>query len=213
MVLSGRGFEKRSRNSNDLYLISQVKEIHSFETWQSLLLVIGTLSMVILSALDLVPLFISLSLLLPLMVAAKMLTLDEIKRKLDLNLALLIGFALALGVAMSKTGTSNQVAEFLLAIIKGENKFSLFLAIFALTNVFSAFLTSKAGVAILFPIVLALAKNLGADPIPFVLILAFGAAANFLTPIGYQTNLMVFGPGGYKFRDYFKVGLPLTIYS
>jgi di/tricarboxylate transporter len=71
--------------------------------------------------------------------------------------------------------------------------------------------TNKAAVAIIFPVALSMAADLGLDPKPFILTVAFGGAASFMTPSGYQTNLMVFGPGGYRFKDFLKVGFPLTL--
>ena len=74
----------------------------------------------------------------------------------------------------------------------------------------AAFITNKAAVAVIFPVSLTLAQELNLDIMPFILVVAYAAAANFMTPIGYQTNLMVYGPGGYKFKDFFKIGAPLT---
>lgn len=211
LILTGSGFEKRARTSNDFYLISQSREVHRFTPLQNWILILGSATMIILSATGLVPLFTSLLILIPLLVFSGILNLYEIKIKLDLNLALLIAFALALGTAMTKTGTSDLFASQILGLFKHENLFVLFLVIFFVTNLLSSFLTNMTGVAIVFPIALSIAHSLEVDPIPFVLLVAFGAAANFLTPIGYQTNLMVYGPGGYRFKDYFKVGLPITI--
>ena len=90
-------------------------------------------------------------------------------------------------------------------------KFALLAGIFLITSILAAFITAKAAAAIIFPISLTTAVNLGLDPLPFVLIVSFGAAANFMTPIGFQTNLMVYGPGGYNFRDFFRTGAPLTL--
>ena len=72
-------------------------------------------------------------------------------------------------------------------------------------------MTNKAAVALVFPIALTLALNLNLDPKPFILLVAFAGAASFITPIGYQTNLMIYGPGRYTFKDFFKIGLPLTL--
>jgi len=79
-----------------------------------------------------------------------------------------------------------------------------------ITSVLAAYITAKAAAAIIFPISLTTAVNLGLNPLPFVLIVAFASAANFMTPVGFQTNLMVYGPGGYTFTAFFKVGAPLT---
>ena len=80
-----------------------------------------------------------------------------------------------------------------------------------ITTILAAYITTKAAVAIIFPISLTMAVNLNLNPMPFILIVAYASAANFMTPIGFQTNLMVYGPGGYSFKDFFRVGFPLTI--
>ena len=89
--------------------------------------------------------------------------------------------------------------------------FSLLLGLFLATNLLACFITNIGAVAITFPVAISLAAQLGVDPKPFALLIAFAGAASFMTPIGYQTNLMVYGPGGYNFKDFFRIGLPLTI--
>jgi di/tricarboxylate transporter len=85
------------------------------------------------------------------------------------------------------------------------------LGIVLATKLITELITNNAAAALLFPIALASAQQLGVDPRPFVIAVAMAASNSFLTPIGYQTNTMVYGPGGYRFTDYFRVGLPVTI--
>jgi len=87
----------------------------------------------------------------------------------------------------------------------------LLAGIYLITNLLASVITNIGAVAIVFPISLSLAEQLSANPKPFVLLVAYAAAASFITPIGYQTNLMVYGPGGYTFKDFFRIGLPLSI--
>jgi di/tricarboxylate transporter len=82
-------------------------------------------------------------------------------------------------------------------------------AVYLVTNVLAGLVTTVAAASIVFPFAAATAVALGADPRPFVLAVAYGAAANFATPVGYQTNLIVYGPGGYRYGDYFRMGAPL----
>lgn len=79
------------------------------------------------------------------------------------------------------------------------------------TVLFTELITNNAAAALMFPIALATAKTLGVDFMPFVIAILFAASASFATPIGYQTNLMVYGPGGYQFTDYYRIGIPITI--
>ena len=83
--------------------------------------------------------------------------------------------------------------------------------VFLVTNILASYMTNLAAVAIIFPISVGLAQSMNLPLEPFIMIVAFGGAANFITPIGYQTNLMVYGSGGYSFNDFMKIGLPLTI--
>jgi di/tricarboxylate transporter len=119
--------------------------------------------------------------------------------------------SLALGVAMIKTGVANTLADGLMYLFKPLGKYGTLAGIYFITATLAGFITNKAAVAIVFPISLTLAVQLGVNPLPFILVVSFAAAANFINPIGYQTNLMVYGPGGYKFKDFIRVGTPLTI--
>ena len=112
---------------------------------------------------------------------------------------------------MIKSGTAPMLANFLIVIFTPLGKYGILFGIFLITSILGAYITGKAAVAIIFPIAVSMSINLGLDPKPFILTVAYAAAANFITPIGYQTNLMIYGPGGYSFRDFFKLGFPLTV--
>jgi di/tricarboxylate transporter len=112
---------------------------------------------------------------------------------------------------MMKTGLADSIAHSVVFIFKPFGKYGLLIGIYMITALMAAFITNKAAVAIIFPIALSVALQLGVNPLPFILVVSFAGAANFMTPIGYQTNLMVYGPGGYKFKDFLIVGTPLTI--
>jgi di/tricarboxylate transporter len=100
----------------------------------------------------------------------------------------------------------------LLTIFQPLGNIGALFGIYLITTILAAYITNKASVGIIFPIALVMSENLGIDnPTPFILTVAYAAAANFMTPIGYQTNLMVYGPGKYSFKDFFKIGFPLTI--
>ena len=135
----------------------------------------------------------------------------DIPKSIDYELAMVIALSLALGTAMLKTGVAEMLANSLISIFLPFGKVALLAGIFLITSLLANLITNKAAVALIFPISLTMASNLSLPPQPFILVVAFAAAANFMTPIGYQTNLMVYGPGGYSFRDFFKIGFPLTL--
>ena len=143
--------------------------------------------------------------------AMKITNPKELHKAVDYNLALIIALSLALGTAMIKSGAAELIADLVITVFLPLGKVGLLFGIYFITAILAAYITNKAAVAIIFPISLTMAVNLNLPPMPFILVVSFAAAANFMTPIGYQTNLMVYGPGGYSFKDFFRVGFPLTI--
>ena len=141
----------------------------------------------------------------------KVVSSKDLPKSIDYNLGVIIALSIALGTAMIKTGVADMIANSVIRIFLPFGRVSLLVGIYLITSVLAAYITNKAAVAIMFPIAITAAKNLPLDPMPFVLTVSFAAAANFITPIGYQTNLMVYGPGGYNFKDFFKIGFPLTV--
>ncbi|MDE5421828.1 anion permease [Ancylomarina sp. DW003] len=211
LLLGGDDFTARTQRVQDFYFISKVKEFRKQENYKIGLLLGGTILAVILSALKIVPLFMTLIVMIIVILALKITNPKDIAASIDFNLAMIIALSLAFGTAMIKSGLAELVADILISVFMPLGRVGILFGIYLITTVLAAYVTNKAAVAIIFPISLSMALNLHLNPEPFVLIVAFAAAANFMTPIGYQTNLMVYGPGGYKFGDFFKIGFPLTI--
>lgn len=211
LLLAGDDFNKRSNDANDFYLISRIRKFHKLEWYKTFTLFGGLFAAILLSALNLVPLFMSLMVVLIVIQLQKIASPKDIPKSIDYNLALIIVLSLALGTAMIKTGMANIIADFIIGVFRPFGPIGLLTGIFIITNLMASYITNKAAAAIIFPISVTAGINLGLSPTPFILVVAFAAAANFITPIGYQTNLMVYGPGGYAFKDYMKIGLPLTV--
>ncbi len=211
LLLAGDDFAKRSADTHDFYLISKVREFRKLEWYQTVALFGGTALAITLSALGVISLFMALIILLIIIQLLGITSPKDIGKSIDFNLGIIIALSLALGTAMVKTGMAHIVANFIISVFKPFGPYGLLFGIFLITNVMASYITTQVAAVLIFPISVTAAINLGLPPIPFILIVSFAAAANFLTPIGYQTNLMVYGPGGYSFKDYFKIGLPLTI--
>lgn len=211
LLLAGDDFAKRSADTHDFYLISKVREFRKLEWYQTVALFGGTALAITLSALGVISLFMALIILLIIIQLLGITSPKDIAKSIDFNLGIIIALSLALGTAMVKTGMAHIVANFIISVFKPFGPYGLLFGIFLITNVMASYITTQVAAVLIFPISVTAAINLGLPPIPFILIVSFAAAANFLTPIGYQTNLMVYGPGGYSFKDYFKIGLPLTI--
>ena len=211
LLLAGPDLIQRGGESHDFYFISMVREINRFEPYKIAVLLGGVATAIALSALHILPLFLSLVGLVVVLLFLKVATPRDIVRGIDYNLYLIIALALALGTAMINTGAADMISGAVIRLFSPLGPVGILFGIYLITAVLAAFITNKAAVAIIFPISIATAHELGASPIPFVLVVSFAAAANFMTPIGYQTNLMVYGPGEYKFRDFLKIGTPLTL--
>ncbi|MBP1530891.1 MAG: anion permease [Bacteroidaceae bacterium] len=127
-----------------------------------------------------------------------------------------IACAFAISTAMTKSGFADFIASYIIALTDnvGQSRWGIYVilaALFLITNIFTELITNNAAAALAFPLALSVAEKLGANPMPFVVCICFAASSAFSTPIGYQTNLIVQGVGGYKFTDFVKVGLPMNI--
>ena len=211
LLFAGVDFNSRTADSRDFYFMSKVKHYTKLEWWKIATLLGGTFLAIILSAMHVISLFMALIILLLITMAMKISHPKELPSSIDYNLAMIIVMSLALGTAMIKSGAAVLIANFIINIFMPLGKVGLLFGIYLITTILAAYITNKAAVGIIFPIALTVAHNLEINPLPFVLTVAYAAAANFMTPIGYQTNLMVYGPGGYSFKDFFKIGFPLTI--
>lgn len=211
LLLTGRDFEKRAAIKPNFYVLSKVKDLSKLDVRRSLIIITGLLLSIALSAFGVLSLFSSLIILLGIMTVGKIISFRELKNLVDTNLLVLAAFALALGTAIYKTGIADILADNMIVLLKPFGIIGLLAAIYLITNILTEFMTNIAAASLSFPLAMAIAVNSNLEPTPFILIVAIAASASFITPIGYQTNLMVFGPGGYSFKDFFKVGLPLSL--
>lgn len=145
------------------------------------------------------------------MMATGCLPLREAYRALQSNVLLLIAGTIALGMAMDKTGASQYYADLFLRTMEGWPPNLILGGVILLTSISTQLLSNNATAVLLLPIAISTALGLGVNPKPFIMAVCFGASACYATPIGYQTNLLVYGPGGYRFSDYFKLGIPLNL--
>ncbi len=210
LLLSGKNFPRLSSDTSDFYVLSKVREMIKYPLWKVLVLFIGLGAAITISAMGYASLFILLALLMAILVVINMVSPKDIQKQINFNLYMIIALSLSLGTAIMKTGTADYIANFF-DTLAPFGPIGLMFAIYLVTALLAAYITNQGAVALIFPIALTLALQHGFDPKPFILLVAYAAAANFMTPIGYQTNIMVYGPGNYTFKDFFRVGFPLTI--
>ncbi len=142
-----------------------------------------------------------------LMIAARCLRAHEAFASLDASVLLLLAGTIPLGVAMETTGLAEDIVSRLMNFVGGSGPWVLLSAFYLFTSLVTNFLSNKATAVLLAPLALQLATQMGVDPRPFMLAICFAASASFATPIGYPTNLIVLGPGGYNFTDFVKIGV------
>jgi di/tricarboxylate transporter len=136
---------------------------------------------------------------------------DEAFSFIDGRLLAMIFAMLAVGQGLEHSGAVEMIVTAVAPLLVGLSPFFMILAVYFLGLVLTEFLSNNAVAVIYTPIAIELAQTLGLDPRPFVVAVMFSATLAFATPVGYQTNMMVYGPGGYKFSDYLRIGLPLNI--
>lgn len=144
------------------------------------------------------------------MVVCGCLRAADARASIDISILLVIGAGLGLSNAVEASGLGASLGQFILGLGAGSILASL-AAVYLVTVILTNLISNAAAAAIVFPLALATATQAHTDPMPFVLAVLFAASAAFATPIGYQTNLMIYGPGGYRFSDFVRFGLPLNI--
>lgn len=146
-----------------------------------------------------------------LMILSKCLQLRDAYRSLDVKVLLLIIGTIALGTAMEKTGTAKVYADAFLTPLRGQSPTVILSAFILLTSLITHIISNNATAVLLLPIAISTALSLQVDPRPFIIGVCFGASCCYASPLGYQTNLLVYGPGGYRFADFIKLGVPLVL--
>mgnify|MGYP006279950517 CR=1 FL=1 len=167
--------------------------------------------MVVAAATGLVPIVTAAFIAALLMILSGCVTAAEAQRALNVQVLVVIAAALGIGRALETTGLAQQVASGMLSVTQAWGPVAALASVYLITNLLTELITNNAAAVLMLPISMATASTLGAPPIAFGLVVAIAASASFLTPIGYQTNLMVMAPGGYRFRDYARVGWPVSI--
>ena len=155
--------------------------------------------------------FLGLLLTLFLLVSFNYLNIDSIKRNFNFDLLIVLACSLALGKVFINSGAADIVSDLFLSYTNSTNLKVVLVSLFLLTAVLTSLITNIAAVSIAFPIAYSLSHHMGIEGSPFYLTIAFAASAAFITPMAYQTNMMVYGPGGYKSIDFLKAGMPLLL--
>ncbi len=199
-------FTKQYRHDPAFYLVSSVADwrpIRHENSWISLVIF---LVLIVLMTTGVFPIVISTGLAAVLMVATRCLSTIEARRSLEWQTLLTIGAAFGVGSALQNSGAAALIADNIVSWTKDFGPIVALAAIYILGSLVTEVITNNAAAVLIFPFCLEMARLYNVDSRPFLIALTLSASASFMTPIGYQTNMMVYGPGGYKFSDFLKIG-------
>ncbi len=209
------GFIDAYRNSDHFYLVSRVegtRPIRYERAW--LALAIFGLLVVLLTAVPIQPVLATFVCALA-MVVTRCVTGTIARSAINWQVLIVIATALGMGEALTHTGAAQDIANSLLGVCRdvglGGSPMAMIFVVFVLAALFSQLVTNNGAAVLMFPITMATARSLGVSPVPFVFVLMVAAGSSFMSPVAYQTNLMVYGPGGYRFTDFVRMGAPLTL--
>jgi di/tricarboxylate transporter len=209
LLESPQDFARRQRNSRDFYLVSKVQDStppRHDRAWAALVVL---LAMVVLFTAGWVNIVTAAMLAAGAMILLRCCTATVARQSIDWQVLIVIGASFGLGSALDKSGAAATIARNVVQLTSGHPTATL-AVVYALTMGFTALINNNAAAVLMFPIAKAAAGSLGADLTPFAVAIMLAASNDFATPLGYQTNLMVYGPGGYRFMDYVRFGGPLN---
>lgn len=210
LLLEARpAFVSRQRYNKDFLLISdldteQPRHERAILSWAILIIVVLAAGFNVISMLNAALIGSAL------MIATGCCSLSQAEKSLDLTVLVTIAASFSLGVALQKTGVSAFLAENIISLSGGEAWLMLALTYLAV-SVLTEIITNNAAAIIMLPISLTMTQSMNLNSEPFVFAIMMAASASFATPLGYQTNLMVYGPGGYRFTDFLRVGIPMNL--
>jgi di/tricarboxylate transporter len=200
---------KRLRKSRDFMILEEVEgEYREDKTLQALGIIAGV---ILLAAFNILPIAVSAMMGVLLMFLTRILRPFEVYDSVNWDVIFLLAGVIPLGIAMQKSGAADLIAHSIVAYSGFMTPLVLLMVFYALTTVLTEIISNNAAVVLLIPIGISVADKLDLNPIAFVLAVMFAASTSFLTPVGYQTNTMVYGTGNYKFSDFIKVGAPLNL--
>jgi di/tricarboxylate transporter len=214
LLATGPDFTQRNNIAKHFFIVSEQRIARKLSGLQDGLTVSGFALTIGLAALGILPLIYGLIFFLALLLLLNVTSYSEVKRGLPLNLMLVIVGALSLSSALSSSGLTTMLTDSLAPILLQSSPFIALVVIYVITLLLTEFVTNNAAAALMFPFAWAVISALNAPVMPFALAVAFAASASFISPYGYQTNLLVHNAGQYLYKDFVKIGLPVSfVYS
>jgi len=211
LLITRVGFLETNRTSSTFALVRPVEEYVRVRHKLAPVSLLAMLALIVVSSAADVALFTCAAFACAFVMITRCITPKEARDAVKLDLMIMIACGFALSTALVNSGAARLVAEGLIKAAEPTGFAGLLIVVYVITTIFNAAVTNNAAVAIMFPITYEVAVGSGYDFLPLLYALMFAGSADFSTPYGYNTNLMVYGPGGYRFIDYVKFGMPLQI--
>jgi len=211
LLVADPEFGARWRHRSDFLLVAHLGAAPPPSSRRGVLVGLITVGIVVAAAAGLLPILHASLLGAVALVLTGVLSPWEARASIDLDVLLVIAASFGLGAAIERSGLAGWIGRAVVTGMDGGHAWAALLAVMLATVVVTGLITNNAAAILVFPIAMAAASQIGADPRPFAIGIAVAASASFLTPIGYQTNMMVYALGGYRFTDFFRLGLPLTL--
>ncbi|MEZ4722749.1 MAG: SLC13 family permease [Flavobacteriales bacterium] len=200
-----------SKEQNLPFLVLSEEGILNFnrkQFWVVLSIIAGV---ILTASFNILPLVVSTLIGVCILVLSGIMSMKEVYRSIQWPIVFLLAGALSLGVAMNNSGLAASMANFIVVNLKHMGPVVILSGIYLMTSILTELMSNNATAALVAPLAIATANQLGVSPAPFLMATMFGASASFMTPIGYQTNTMIYSAGGYRFRDFTKVGVWLNL--
>lgn len=215
VVVPGKTFHEKQRLLNrEFVLVSGLDSSAKLDGKKSAAVLFGFAAIILASLFDLLPIIKGLAAYLVMLVVSGVISFAELRRRFPVDIVVIVGSALSLAQLMLSSGLSESMGNVLMSAFNGWGIYGGLIAVYFMTLVLTELVTNNAAAALAFPIAYSLALSYGVDPMPFIMAILFGASASFISPYGYQTNLLVYTVGNYRLKDYFRVGLPVScVYS
>ncbi|WP_420804239.1 SLC13 family permease [Salsipaludibacter albus] len=211
LVLADPDFHERWRDRRDFLVIADSAHTPPATSRQAAIVGVVTLAIIVAASTGLLPILQASLLGGMALVLTRVISPSEARDAVDLDVVVLIASAFGLAAAVQNSGLADLVAGGMVGMLDGFGSRGVLIGLLVATIALTGLVTNNAAALLMFPIAVETAGQLGQDPRGFVVAVAIGASVDFLTPIGYQTNTMVYGPGGYRFSDYPRLGSPLTL--
>ena len=211
-LLAPTGFEKKWYHSRDFTLVTLSLEIYSKPPWKGNLSLGILIAMIVAAATGLIPIIFAAAIAAVLMIITKIINPKDAQNAVAWDVLLLIASSFGIAKAISNSGLADVVGNGLISGLSFMGEIGIIIGVFILTSTFTLLITNNAAAAIVFPIALSISQTMQLNPQAIMLTLALAASTCFASPIGYQTNLMVYSAGNYKFKDFFKIGVVMNCF-